>query len=266
MESFIWLLLLGLAIGAYGTLIGAGGGFVLMPLLLLVYTHDSPQVLTAVSLVVVFFNAASGSLAYARMRRIDYRSGLLFSAAGIPGAIVGAFSTSFIPRTTFDAVFGVLMVGAAGFLLLGQSPSQEAAAGDASDEGVSTVPNYNKKLGMAISFLVGCLSSLLGIGGGILHVPVMARVLKFPVHVATATSHFVLAILALAGCIVHAASGHVGGELGRIVPLSVGVVLGAQVGAFVSGRVRGRWIIRGLALALAFVGARILMLALLPPR
>ena len=89
MEAFIGLTILGLAIGAYGTLIGAGGGFILMPLLLLVYPKDPPQTLAAISLIVVFFNAASGSLAYARMKRIDYRSGLLFSSVGIPGAILG---------------------------------------------------------------------------------------------------------------------------------------------------------------------------------
>jgi uncharacterized protein len=87
----------------------------------------------------------------------------------------------------------------------------------------------------------------------------MARVLGFPVHVATATSHFVLAILALAGSLVHWFGGRLEQGLGRIVPLAVGVVVGAQFGAFLSHHIHGKWIIRGLALALAFVGIRILM-------
>ncbi len=78
----------------YGTLIGAGGGFVLMPMLLLLHPDESPAKLTAISLAVVFFNALSGSVSYAMMRRIDYKSGLMFAAATIPGAIIGALNTA----------------------------------------------------------------------------------------------------------------------------------------------------------------------------
>lgn len=72
-----WILLLvalGLVVGALGTLIGAGGGFLLTPVLLLVYPHASAQTISATSLAVVFANAASGTVAYARQGRVDYRS------------------------------------------------------------------------------------------------------------------------------------------------------------------------------------------------
>ena len=68
----------------------ARGFFVLMPILLLAYPDDSPDLLTAISLAVVFFNALSGSIAYGRMRRIDYKSGLLMAATALPGAVIGA--------------------------------------------------------------------------------------------------------------------------------------------------------------------------------
>ena len=71
--------LLGFGVGVFGTLVGAGGGFILTPILLLVYPQSTPALLTAISLIVVFFNAGSGSLAYARQRRIDYRSGGVFA-------------------------------------------------------------------------------------------------------------------------------------------------------------------------------------------
>lgn len=91
--AYIGLISLGFIVGTYGTLIGAGGGFVLMPILLILYPRESADRLTAISLAVVFFNALSGSGAYARMKRIDYKSGLMFAAATIPGAIIGALST-----------------------------------------------------------------------------------------------------------------------------------------------------------------------------
>jgi hypothetical protein len=99
----LWLIPVGFVIGAYGTLIGAGGGFVLVPMLILFYPQEAPEVITSISLAVVFFNALSGSFAYIRLKRVDYRSGILFSAATIPGAILGAMTTSLIPRPLWDS-------------------------------------------------------------------------------------------------------------------------------------------------------------------
>jgi uncharacterized protein len=84
MEHFLWLIALGFVLGAFGTLIGVGGGFVLAPVLLLLYPRAEPETLASISLAVVFLNAMSGSYAYARMKRIDYKAGLLFAAATIP--------------------------------------------------------------------------------------------------------------------------------------------------------------------------------------
>ena len=124
-----------------------------------------------------------------------------------------------------------------------------------------TVYRYRPRvaMGAAVSTVIGFVSSILGIGGGILHVPVMIYALSFPVHVATATSHFVLAILALTGVVTHAAGGSLGAGLGRVLPLAAGVLVGAPVGARLSTRVRGRWILRGLALGLAAVGLRLVI-------
>ena len=88
-----------------------------MPLLLILYPKESPEILTSISLAVVFFNALSGSEAYGLMKRIDYRSGLMFAAATVPGAVVGAMNTSHVPSYLFDIIFSVLMVAAAVFLL-----------------------------------------------------------------------------------------------------------------------------------------------------
>jgi len=89
-------------------------------------------------------------------------------------------------------------------------------------------------------------------------VPALSRLLNFPVHVATATSHFVLAVMALTGTLVHIASGVFANGIRRTAILAVGVILGAQAGARMSNRVGGKLIIRGLAVALVFVGVRLI--------
>lgn len=271
-----WLVPLGFVIGAYGTLIGAGGGFVLVPLLLLLYPEEPPEVITSISLAVVFFNAASGSLAYGRMKRIEYKSGAIFSAATIPGAILGALTTAYIPRRLFDLVFGILMIAASLYLLF--HPGGEMNSGQPHEspspnshfystrklvdsEGISYSFAYNPWIGAGLSIFVGYVSSLLGVGGGFIHVPALVHLLNFPVHIATATSQFILSIMALTGTLAHVFAGTFAHGVRRTIALAIGVVLGAQLGARLSNRFHGDWIIRGLALALAFVGIRILIMA-----
>jgi uncharacterized membrane protein YfcA len=222
-------------------------------------------VLTAISLTVAFVNALSGSVAYARMRRIDERAGLVFAAAGVPGAIAGARLTSLLDRRTFDPLLGAVLVLAGGVLFLQTTratPPESATGTRTLIESDGTRHSYTPRiaLGAVLSLGVGFLSSLLGIGGGILHVPLMAYALGFPIHVATATSHFVLAIVVLAGVLAHAGTGTLRPGLERIVPLALGALAGAQGGAALSTRVPGPWILRALAIALASVGFRLLVL------
>jgi uncharacterized protein len=264
----IGLLLLGFFTGAYGTLIGAGGGFVLLPALLILYPNESPVILTSISLAVVFFNALSGTEAYALMKRVDYKSGLMFSSASLPGAVLGALTTPFIPRCLFDAVLGLLMIAACLYLFLHGSPMQQEDRPQkpghgltrhlVESDGTEHVYAFKPVLGLYLSFLVGFLSSLLGIGGGIIHVPALVYLLHFPVHIATATSHFILANMTLAGTITHILTGTFSHGVHRTVYLAIGVMAGAQLGARLSNRIKGTWIIKSLAMALGFVGVRIL--------
>jgi uncharacterized protein len=243
------LVVIGFIVGAIGTLIGAGGGFLLVPVLLLLNPHVATDTVTGISLAVVFFNAASGTLAYARMRRIDYKAGTAFAIAALPGAVLGAYATSHIPRHVFDGIFGFLVVIAAIYLVAtADHKTKESHSG-----------SYNLVLGVVISAGVGFLSSLLGIGGGIIHVPALTQALNFPVHTATATSHFVLSMTTLVATLIHLRNGALDGQLKTIAWLSVGAIAGAQAGARLSNRIGGPWILRSLAIGLGLVGIRILL-------
>jgi uncharacterized membrane protein YfcA len=256
-------LALGIGVGAFGTMIGAGGGFLLLPLLVFAYPRDPANVLTAISLSVVCVNATSGSIAYARMRRIDVGAGLVFAAAGMPGAVLGALATTRLDRRVFDPLLGVMLLVGATAIIARRAPAEGRVTQGGQHtlvESDGTVHHYRRRLaaGAGLSVLVGFTSSLLGIGGGILHVPLMVFALGFPVHVATATSHFVLALLSLTGVLVHLSDGSLRAGLDRALPLAVGVLLGAPLGARASSRVQPILILRGLAVALALVGLRLL--------
>lgn len=271
MIQFLWLTPLGFLVGAFGTLIGAGGGFILVPILLLLYPDKNPDTITSISLAVVFFNALSGSFAYSRMKRIDYKSGIIFAIATLPGSILGSIITSYVPRQLFNGIFGVILVIVSVFLIL--RTKKETIENNTvikngyvtrtviDSEGEEHIFSYNPIVGIIVSVFVGFMSSFLGIGGGIIHVPVLVNILNYPVHIATATSHFVLAVMSLSGTMVHIVNGVLRSSIIQTTALSIGVLFGAQLGAKLSKRIHGLAIIRSLAVALAIVGVRIFIMA-----
>lgn len=265
----IWFALagIGLFVGGFGTLVGVAGGFLLVPILLFMYPNETPSTVTSITLTVAFFNALSGSIAYGRMKRIDYRSGMMFAAAAVPGAILGAYLVNLLNRGAFQYIFGSILIVVAGYMLL--RPSSTAQGGflqkwcvqrEVTDHaGTTHRYSYNLPLGMGIAFFVGTVSGLLGIGGGIIHVPALTQVLCFPVHIATATSHFMVAVTTISAIATHLVQGTFTGSLGVPAVLSGGAIIGAQFGARLSKRVSGPLIVRLLAVGLIVVALRLLI-------
>jgi uncharacterized membrane protein YfcA len=271
MDNIFILILIGLSIGTLGTLIGAGGGFILVPVLLLTNPNLSPEIITAVSMAVVAANAISGSIAYIRAGRVDYKAGLIFALFTIPGSILGVLATKYIPRHLFDIIFGILLIGLGIFLFIKggkPKPKQRIVAerkgwihrNITDRHGEQYNYSYDWRKGAILSLFVGFLSPLLGIGGGIIHVPALAEWLAFPVHIATATSHFILAIMATVSVTVHFINGNYSDPMvmRMVICLIIGVIPGAQIGARLSRVLKGGAIIKALAVSLALVGLRIL--------
>lgn len=268
-DFLVWpgLVLLGMMVGAYGTMIGAGGGFVLVPLLLLLYPDKSAELVTAISLGAVFFNAVSGSIAYFRQGRIDFLAGNAFALATVPGAIAGSFATGLLPRAVFDILFAILLVFVALTLILRSEQriaSRTHRRGEITrmltdSHGDTYFYSYNIRIGIGLSIFIGFMASALGIGGGLIHVPMMIQLLHFPALIATATSQYVLVITSGTSAIVHLASGNYQGGYLITGALSLGVVAGAQFGAWLSSRLRGAVIVRFMAAALFVLAARLLM-------
>jgi uncharacterized membrane protein YfcA len=267
--EFLLLIALGLGAGTYGTIIGAGGGFLMVPLLLLFYPSEvmTPATATGISLAVVFFNALSGGQAYARMRRIDYRTGFYFAVATVPSSILGRLIVPLIPRNAFKLIFGVFIIALATYLIF--RPSREGQPWDrlpftahrrlVDASGKEYAWSFNLGLGLAINLLVGFVSSLLGVGGGIINVPAMVQLLNFPAHIATATSTFTLAFTSLTGTLTNLFAGQVTPAWIRVLPLSIGVIAGGQLGARLSRKMGGRLIVRLLGVALFLVAARLIL-------
>jgi uncharacterized membrane protein YfcA len=270
--SGLGLVAFGLIVGTYGTMVGAGGGFLIVPVLLLVW-HLPPALAAGTSLAVVFLNAAAGSTSYARQGRVDYKSGILLALPTLPGSIAGAFIADRISGRVFHVIFAVLLLTVASLLLWkpvgrGEEPTvrhefdpngpwwrMQRVVIDKT--GHEFRYQYNLIYGLLISFGVGFMSSILGIGGGIVHVPALIHLLGFPSHLAAATSHFILAISALVGAGTHVALGNV-----LFIPaglMGVGVIVGAYFGAKLAHKSKGAVTVRLLSIALIVVAIRLLL-------
>lgn len=254
----------GVLIGVVGTLIGAGGGFIHVPVLMIFYGF-SPQHAIGTSMAVVMLNAISGTFAYIAQKRIDYEIGLKYAVAASPGVLVGALLSQFFTVGSFSVIFSLLLMILSYYLFSGkefyvvrtkvaQAPNTRYLK-DATGEEFSYAPDMS--VGFSASILIGVFSGLFGIGGGIIHVPLMYSVLGIPVHIATATSHFILAITSFLGCIVFVGLGYV--DLDYAVLLGIGTIIGASFGAWLSLKTHPDIIKKVIALCLLLLALRLLM-------
>lgn len=270
MIVFTQFLFIGLGIGIFGTMVGAGGGFILTPLLLLLFPDRPAEIVTATSLSVVALNALSGSIAYYRLGRIDIKTCFTYSLAAFPWVVLGVFTTSRVPRGPFDILLGLALLALCVSLFRGSEPQENnIASAEKLDtslaerhivdrSGRTYHYHFRYKLGIWMSTGVGFFSSFFGIGGGPINVPLMIRFLRIPVFIATATSQAVLLINTSVAVSVHFFRGNLNTMADVILPLAVGVIGGAQIGAIVSEKLKSETITKIFVVLLAFVSVRLL--------
>ncbi len=264
------LALLGLGAGAFGVMVGAGGGIIMAPVLLLFFDLE-PPVVAGTSLALVSVNSFSGTLAYLPMRLADRRSGLLFAAAAIPGSVAAPFAVRELAPDLFKTIFGLLLLGLALHMLLRRTGADDrpakAGAGRRirrrhtkrrveSDSGVYEY-EFNEGLATGFNAILGFISAFLGTGGGFLRTPVLVAAFGFPVRVAVATSVFALSIYATVGATVHAGLGHLD-WYPTFVWAGVGFLVGSQIGTRLVGKVPTVWLIRLLVAVLLAMGGLLL--------
>ncbi|MFA5793480.1 MAG: sulfite exporter TauE/SafE family protein [Candidatus Brocadiia bacterium] len=247
------LIIFGFLVGAIGTLAGIGGGIFIVPFLMLACGF-TPQLAVGTGLLVVLCNSFSGTIAYAfQKQRIDYRTGVLFTVFVLPGVVLGSYALGILPENIFKPIFAVILIIIAVYQIIRKhsgSPESET------DHPVKTGPGRYFLLAV-VSCLTGIIAGFLGIGGGIIHIPVLIFLVGLNVHRATATSHFILFFTSLTAVIDNGIMGQIDYRTGLI--LGFGAILGAQAGAYISKRTRPRVIILMLSAVLILTALRMLV-------
>jgi uncharacterized protein len=254
------LFLFGLAAGTMGTMMGVGMGFVHVPFLILLFNF-SPQAAIGTSIAIIFINTLGGSIVYYHQGRMDFDLAAKLSLAVLPGAIIGPFIVEQYSSSMFSTLFAGALLLSAMNLMFGRRPltvlpkreySRHKTVKDVFGNTVSY--STNMELGVFGTVLIGFLSNLLGVGGGIVHVPFLILLLKIPTHIAIGTSHLILCVSSLVGTIVFASLGHV--DINFAIPIGVGAILGASLGADLARKTQAQVLRRMLAVLLIFVGVK----------
>lgn len=216
----LWLIPLGFAAGVLGSIIGLGGGIIVMPVLTFL---GMPHTVAAnSSLFAAFSNSIASTVSYAKQKRIDYKMGLRLGLMSVPGTVLGALISAQITPATFKILFGLVLVASCYYIFVKKNIA--AKPPDPS--------KYMLIASAAISFSAGTLSSLFGIGGGIVFVPLMIIGLGLLVKNATATSQLILMFSSFSGLVSHALLGHADFQYALL--LSIGAFAGGLVGAKIS--------------------------------
>ena len=269
------LLLIGILAGGYGTIVGAGGGFIFVPAMLLIFGME-PAVAAGSGLVIVLINSLSGVIGYAKKNKIKYKIGLNIGIGALPGSIIGVWLLQLYSSSYFYVIFSTILVSL-GILLFSRNlpkklkkhvPIEEysyvAAAssegnngshhsivgGDKKDEHSKFMEKWLIPLGI----LIGILSSYLGIGGGWLLVPILIYVFRVPAHFATATSIFSLCLYSTIGVLMQIFYGNI--DWTAVIFGGMGVIVGSQIGVFISGKIPGKIILQMLSVLLIIIGFR----------
>jgi hypothetical protein len=257
------IVVISLAAGGIGAILGLGGGFMIVPMLLFVFGL-SAQVSAGTSLVALVFTALSGTIGYTWQRRIDYRLGLSLAAASAPGAILGSIASTYLTSKIVTALFGCFMILVSIYIGIGTpAKSSGTAAGGWRRHLVDRDGNEfeftvrHLVSAFPLVFFAGVLAGFFGVGGGALQVPVLIMLLGVPVEIATATSALMIVVSALTGAMTHIQLGNVAYEF--IPFIIVSVVVGAQIGVQIQRRTGPRTLRRLFALFLVVIGLRMIL-------
>jgi uncharacterized membrane protein YfcA len=215
-------ILIGLVAGVLSGLFGVGGGIVMTPGIQ-VLLGASPIVALATPLPVIFPTALTGAYTYNRAGQLDTRAVAWIVGPGIVGAVAGAALTDVVNTHLLLVITAALLAYQAVGILRGARRS---------DAGVKASREGTPAIFAGIGLLAGFVSGLLGIGGGLVMVPLMAGVLGMPLKRALGTSLLAIAVLVIPGTIVHTALGHIDWQI--FVVVTIGAVPGARIGARVA--------------------------------
>jgi uncharacterized membrane protein YfcA len=271
-EFLIILFLISIFAGVFGSIVGLGGGVVIIPVLTLLLGVDIHFAIGA-SIVAIIGTSSGAASTYVKDKVTNLRVGMFLEVASTSGAIIGAALAAYTDSAALELVFGsILLVTLVPTLLkigedIPKSPElkglskQLGLSGSYVETNGSTV-NYNATrpvAGLAGTWVAGVLSGLLGIGGGAFKVLSMDIAMKLPMKVSTTTSNFMIGVTAAASAGIYFERGDVNPLI--VAPVALGILIGAAIGARLLLRSRNPTVRLIFAIVLAVTAVQMILSA-----
>jgi uncharacterized membrane protein YfcA len=240
----------GAVAGMLGALLGLGGGVFLVPFLNIALGLPF-KVAGAISLMTVIATSSAVSARTAGRNLINLRLGMLLEVASAAGGLVAAMTLHLVPEQVFYRLFALVTAIIAGIMLtrldhrnvLDASADPGRLGGRYHDDESGREVVYRVKrlpVGLSVSCVAGYISGALGLGGGILKVPVLNVWCGVPMRAAAATSGLMIGVTAVASVPIYYANGYI--LPGYAASAVLGVLLGSRAGFWFGGRARARWL------------------------
>ncbi len=269
----LYLGLTGILAGFIGSVVGIGGGVLIVPVLTLLLKIPI-HLAIGTSIISVLVTSLAASIRYFRKDVINISLGLTMEIPTTIGGIIGSLAVAFLKNNILFLIFGCFLIAAGIFTFIRNrlyreqvpvsetlSPEKKSNARnsifDSSyyDESCNRIVEYKiKKVipGSSISVFAGMLSGLLGVGGGVVKVPVMHLIMNAPLKVATSTSIYMIGITAVVSSIIHFYNGFINPAI--VIPVTTGVLIGAVSGSFTALKIKSRYIALIIMIIFTIIG------------
>ena len=224
----LWLIPLGFAAGLLGSMIGLGGGIIVVPVL--TFLGFPPTAAASNSLFAALSNAIASTISYSKQKRIEYPLGIKLGLLSIPGTVLGALISTDVAPDVFKILFGFVLIASAAYIFLRKKIETRE----------KTISKQMMIFAIGASFFAGIISSFFGIGGGIIFVPLMVVGMGMAMKKAAPTSQMILLFASLSGVIVHSLLGHP--DFLQAGLLAIGSFIGGLVGARLSIDIKERYL------------------------
>ena len=262
------LIVLGLCSGIFGALFGLGGGVIFVPVLMLIFGLE-PTEAVAISLIGIIAGSVGASTVLVDKGLSNVRLGLLLEITTCVGAIAGAIIATYLDSWILMVLFSVIIIYSGIRMIVNPERTVEPATGEDTamtfrytDESVGEDVRYevqNVGSGMGLCTIAGALSSMTGVGGGAVKVPLMNIHMHVPMKAASSTSSYMIGITAFSGAITYFFAGEV--ILAYAACVAIGAFAGSLVGARYARKVPAKHLRKYFSIVLFFMAVLVLLQA-----
>ena len=262
------LIVLGLCSGIFGALFGLGGGVIFVPVLMLIFGLE-PTEAVAISLIGIIAGSVGASTVLVDRGLSNVRLGLLLEITTCVGAIAGAIIATYLDSWILMVLFSVIIIYSGIRMIVNPERTVEPSSGEDTpltfryrDESVGEDVRYevqNVGSGMGLCTIAGALSSMTGVGGGAVKVPLMNIHMHVPMKAASSTSSYMIGITAFSGAITYFFAGEV--ILAYAACVAIGAFAGSLIGARYARKIPARHLKKYFSIVLFAMAILVLLQA-----